>query len=166
MSRKPPIFRIKYLSRPVPDRKSNEVLAVGFANDAEAYIGAAQQLEDFKYFGPRYFLFCHALELLLKAQILASGGDQQELFKIRHDLEEAYDRAVELGYTPADERVKQTVIWLSPLHKDHIFRYKETGYLVVPEPGDLAATFRSMHQEIEATVRTAYFKAEASRPKT
>jgi hypothetical protein len=56
VSKKPPIFRIKTLSRPVPDRKTNELLAIGFANDAEAYIGAAQQLEDFRSFGPRYFL--------------------------------------------------------------------------------------------------------------
>ena len=87
--------------------------ALGFASDAEAYIGAARQLQDFKSFGPRYFLFCHALELLLKAQILATGGDQAELLKIRHDLEKAFNRAVELGYAPIDDRVKHIVIWLS-----------------------------------------------------
>jgi hypothetical protein len=97
MSKKPPIFRIKTVSRPVPERKTNELLAVGFANDAKAYIGAAHQLEDFSSFGPRYFLFCHALELLLKAQILATGADQEELFEIRHDLEKAYDRAIRAG---------------------------------------------------------------------
>jgi hypothetical protein len=78
MSKKRLIVRIKTISRPVSDKKSNELLAIGFANDSEAYIGAAQQLENFRSFGPRYFLFCHALELLLKAQILASGGDQKE----------------------------------------------------------------------------------------
>jgi hypothetical protein len=162
VSKKRLIFRIKTLSRPVPDRKTNELLAVGFANDAEAYIGAAQQLEDFRSFGPRYFLFCHALELLLKAQILATGADQGELFEIRHDLEKAYDRAIELGYTPADDRVKQIVVWLAPYHKDHTFRYKETGYLIVPTAEDLVTIFKSMHMEIEATVRAAYLKIETS----
>jgi hypothetical protein len=116
MSKQPPIVRIRTLRRPVPERKSNELLAVGFATDAEAYIGAAQQLESFRSFGRRYFLFCHALELLLKAQILATGADQEELFEIRHDLEKAYGRAIELGYTPADDRVKQIVVWLAPYH--------------------------------------------------
>jgi hypothetical protein len=161
VSKKPPIFRIKTLSRPVPDRKTNELLAIGFANDAEAYIGAAQQLEDFRSFGPRYFLFCHALELLLKAQILATGADQEELIKIGHDLGKAYSRAIELGYRPADDRATQIVVWLAPYHKDHTFRYKETGYLVVPTGEDLVTIFRSMHLEIEATVRAAYLKAEA-----
>ena len=163
--KKPPIMRIKTVSSPDLYSKSNELLAGGFVNDAEAYIGAAMQLEDFESFGPRYFLFCHALELLLKAQILASGGDQGELFDIRHDLEKAYSRAVELGYTPADDRVKQIVVWLAPYHKHHTFRYKETGYLIVPKADDLLTIFQSMHLEIEATVRVAYFKAEASQPR-
>jgi hypothetical protein len=51
MSKKRLIVRIKTISRPVSDRNSNELLAIGFANDAEAYIGAAQQLEDFRSFG-------------------------------------------------------------------------------------------------------------------
>jgi hypothetical protein len=145
-----------------PDRKSNELLAVGFASDAEAYIAAARQLEDFKSFGPRYFLFCHAIELLLKAQLLATGGDQEELFEIRHDLEKAYDRAVELGYSMADDRVKEIVIWLAPFHKYHTFRYRETGRVTVPTAEDLIEIVQSMHREIEATVRAAYLKAEAS----
>ena len=33
------------------ETKSNELLALGFASDAEAYIGAARQLQDFKSFG-------------------------------------------------------------------------------------------------------------------
>jgi hypothetical protein len=89
----------------------------------------------------------------MKAQILATGADQEELFEIRHDLEKAYGRAIELGYTPADDRVKQIVVWLAPYHKDHTFRYKETGYLLVPTAEDLVTIFRSMHLEIKATVR-------------
>jgi hypothetical protein len=162
MSKTPPIVRIQTPSRPVPDRRANELLAVGFANDAEAYIGAARQLEDFSSFGPRYFLFCHALELLLKAQILATGADKDELFEIRHDLEKAYSRAIELGYSPVDDRVRQIVIWLAPYHKDNTFRYKETGYLIVPRAEDLLTIFKSMHLEIETTVRRAYLKAGAS----
>ena len=89
MSKRPPIVRIKTLRRPVPERKSNELLAVGFATDAEAYIGARNSVRIFRSFGPRYLLLCYALELLLKAQILATGADQEELFEIRHDLEKA-----------------------------------------------------------------------------
>jgi hypothetical protein len=158
--KKPPIVRIKRISSPDDYTKSNELLAVGFANDAEAYIGAAQQLTDFKSFGPRYFLFCHALELLLKAQILASGGEQEELFDIRHDLEKAYARAIELGYTSANDRVKHIVVWMAPYHKQHTFRYKESGYLIVPKAEELVAILQSMHLEIEATVRAAYIMSE------
>jgi hypothetical protein len=112
-------------------------------------------------FWQRYFLFCHALELLLKAQVLATGGDQEELFAIRHDLEKAYGRAVELGYSPGDDRAKQLVIWLAPYHKDHTFRYKETGYLIVPTADNLIATLNSMYREIEQTVRAAYLTQQS-----
>jgi hypothetical protein len=139
----------------------NEPLAVGFANDAKAYIDAADQLEDFKVIGPRYFLFCHGLELLLKAQILATGGDRAELFAIRHDLEQAYDRAVQLGYQPADDRVKEIIVWLAPYHKHHTFRYKEPGYRTLPTGEDLTTILRSIHLDIEATARAAYIKIEA-----
>ena len=78
--------------------KSNELLAVGYIRDAEGYADAAEQLVEFRNISPRYFLFCHAIELALKAYILATGGDQKELrVTIKHDLQKAYDRATALG---------------------------------------------------------------------
>jgi hypothetical protein len=75
---------------------------------------------------------------------------------------EPLGRRTDRGYRPADDRATQIVVWLAPYHKDHTFRYKETGYLTVPTAEDLVTIFRSMHLEIEATVRAAYLKAEAS----
>jgi hypothetical protein len=48
-----------------------------------------------QHFNPRYFPYCHAIELALKAYILASGGEDREVRKIKHDLGKAYRRASE-----------------------------------------------------------------------
>ena len=49
---------------------------------------------------------------------------------------------------------------MAPYHKQHTFRYKETGYLIVPEAEELVAILQTMHLEIEATVRDAYITSE------
>jgi hypothetical protein len=136
--------------------KSSELLAVGFIDDARAYVNAAEQLVDFDNVGPRYFLFCHALELALKAYILASGGNQKELQAIRHDLMKGYDRALALGYKPADTRTAEIVAWLNPYHRDHMFRYKTTGLRILPTGEDLTAVCKSMLNEIRPITRAAY----------
>ena len=71
VSKRPPIVRIKTLRRPVPERKSNELLAVGFATDAEAYIGAAQQRENFQEFWPAIFA------ALLRSRITSESSDSR-----------------------------------------------------------------------------------------
>ena len=135
---------------------SSELLAVGYIDDADRYADAAKQLTDFKHFNPRYFLYCHAIELALKAYILASGGDDREVRKIKHDLGKAYRRASELGYTPALDGTAEIVDWLHPYHQDYAFRYKQTGIRAVPRPEDIDEVINSMLLEIEKTARAAF----------
>ena len=59
--------------------------ALGFVSDAEAYIGAARQLQDFKGFGPRYFLFCHALDGTHIVYVLGKHGFFQRRPDFRND---------------------------------------------------------------------------------
>ena len=152
-------MKAKVLTPPRP-MKPNELLAVGYIRDAEGYADAAEQLVKFRNNKPRYFLFCHAIELALKAYILATDGDQKELrVTIKHDLQKAYDRATELGYRPTDPRVPEIVEWLDPFHKDYTFRYTEkTGLQILPNPEELADAFKSMLKQIEPVTRAALKK--------
>jgi hypothetical protein len=68
-------IKVRVTTKPRP--ASSELLAVGHIDDADRYADAAKQLTDFKHFNPRYFLYCHAIELALKAYILASGGEDR-----------------------------------------------------------------------------------------
>src|SRR6476620_10380125 len=94
-------------------------LARGFLTDAEAYLLAAQKLEQ-SLEGPpssaEYYLACHSIELMLKAFILINGGTEDEVRKIRHDLLKAWERATELGLCPKDKRIGEVVTMLAPYH--------------------------------------------------
>jgi hypothetical protein len=153
-------MKAKVLTPPRP-MKSNELMAVGYIRDAGGYADAAEQLVNFRNHNPRYFLFCHAIELALKSYILAAGGDQKELKTIRHDLQKAYDRARALGYKPTDPSVPDIVETLDPYHKDYTFRYKDkTGLQILPNADELADAVKSMLNQIEPITRAAYLKTQ------
>ena len=74
-------------------------MAYHFVSDAEEYLKVARVIgQPFEISSPRYFLFCHAIELCLKAYILASGGDQSELKgSLSHRLKQTFERAGDPG---------------------------------------------------------------------
>lgn len=97
-------------------------LARGFLTDAEAYLRAAQKLDQ-SHEGlasaPQYYLACHSIELILKSFILTKGGTEREVVKMRHDLQKAWDRATELGLHPKDKRTGEVIGMLAPLDPRH-----------------------------------------------
>jgi hypothetical protein len=110
-------------------------LARGFLTDAEAYLRAAQKLDQ-SHEGlasaPQYYLACHSIELILKSFILTKGGTEREVVKIRHDLQKAWDRATELGLRPKDKRTGEVIGLLAPYHLDHGLRYRKTRFVTLP----------------------------------
>jgi hypothetical protein len=65
------------------------ILANQFWIDAKAYVQAAEVLISSSTPNinqPLYFLLSHALELTLKAYLLARGADEADLIKIGHNL--------------------------------------------------------------------------------
>lgn len=144
---------------------TNEEMAVRYTGDAKSFAQAAAALRDVDHFAPRYFLICHAFELILKAAILATGGSQEELWKeLGHDLDACWKRAADLGYTASHPDAHGVVYWLSDFHKDHAFRYRKTGYITVPRAEDVIDIFESVHAEIAKVTRAAYLtKAADSR---
>ncbi len=145
-------------TKPAETPPSNEHMAVRFAHDAETFTNAAKSLSDFRTFGPRYYLFCHAIELTLKSYILASGGDQSELRKLGHNLVKVFKRAKKLGFTPAEKDLKLFVDWLNPYHRDHEFRYPKLGFKRVPVAEDLIPVIEGTHKQITAIARNAFLK--------
>src|SRR5262245_16836934 len=119
--------------------KSPQLLAIGFVQDARAYVESARMLYGVhggapRFSGPTYFLLGQAMELVLKAHLSASGVSTRTLRHcIRHDIALAFRYARRcFSFTPADARFAELVGWLAPYHRDHSFRYRKAGYRQLP----------------------------------
>jgi hypothetical protein len=100
------------------------VVSLRFLNEGKAYIVAAETLiRESQVELPTYFLLSHALELTLKAYLVARGVEEKELRCIRHDLQRAYRRAVALGLRTDNQHVPALVQAISEFHEKHVFRY-------------------------------------------
>jgi hypothetical protein len=88
------LIQLEPSERRMNKRTSTEI-ARSFLTDSEAFLIAAQVLDrsgEVAASGPKYYLACHSIELILKAFILTNGGAESELFEIRHDLSKACAR--------------------------------------------------------------------------
>jgi hypothetical protein len=70
---------------------------------------------------PTYFLLSHALELSLKAYLAARGVEINDLINFGHNLQVAYDRALELGFRSDDQRVLKLVRIFTDFHRAMVF---------------------------------------------
>jgi hypothetical protein len=134
-------------------------MAVGFLTDAEAYTKAAVELNGLDKWGmtsPTYFLLCHAMELLFKAYILASGGDAKELRDpdVRHNLAELCKQAQTLSLK-TDKEIEVVVAMLAPYHRNHSFRYRDPGYKTFPGTEVVIDVLHALTPPISIRVRRA-----------
>lgn len=77
-----------------------------------------------------YFLLFHALELQLKAFLMAKGLDAEELrTKYGHNLDKLFAKSEELGIAKVLGDVAtayaDAVAWTHPLHQSNVFKYYE-----------------------------------------
>jgi hypothetical protein len=139
----------------VTKRTLPQVLAVGFIQDARSYVECVPVLNKHlhgrgKLFDPKqhqlraphrvpmYFLLGHSIELALKAHLSASGVPASTLRgrKIGHNLDVAFQMARDdYGFVPADDRFPKLLDWLTPRHRDLLFRYREGGKKLEPPYG-------------------------------
>jgi hypothetical protein len=131
-------------------------MAIGYLTDAKAYTTAAVELNGLDKSGmtsPTYFLLCHALELLFKSYILASGGEAKELQKqaVRHNLAELCKRAQQLSLK-TDEKTEAVVGMLAPYHGNHSFRYRDPGYKTFPDTEAVIDVLQSLIPPISERV--------------
>jgi hypothetical protein len=128
-------------------------LAHNYLGDAEAYLAAARRLDEHAgQFSPKYFLLCHAIELALKAYILARGGTEKETKKIRHDLIAAWFRAVDLGIQPTNAELHGIVLRVAPPHADYSFRYGKRWTHILPRAEVFDAAVSDLIKDVSSTV--------------
>ena len=97
-----------------------QLVALGQKAEAKAFLAAAASIDDMSdgIPCPKHILLCHAVELILKADLMSQGENQER----SRDLAQLLGRAKELGYSPSDRRTDQVVERLRPLQKDFTHR--------------------------------------------
>ncbi|WP_027154907.1 hypothetical protein [Mesorhizobium sp. WSM2561] len=107
----------------------------------------------------RYFLFFHALELLLKAFLASKGVSKRDLrLKYGHSIEDIYDAAVALGMHPLSN-VKVIAKNLDVLNSQQDFRYPSGYNLHVQSPAFCRESYEALRMAIEPRISTEVQKA-------
>ena len=117
---------------------------------AMKYIEPAMVAGDKRVALPYSFLAAFSIELVLKAAILSQTGDEDELRDLGHDIEKAFDRAVQLGYRIPDPMIGLMVHKLGTYHRELTFRYlPDIEVVELLEPDFLMSTLSRFIDEIE-----------------
>jgi hypothetical protein len=135
--------------------------------DAKAYLAAAILLAphegaNLAIYSPILFLLSHAIELALKAFILAAGGTRRQLRlqQVRHNLLRLSKKASELGcdLVRDDVEIAEIIGILHPFHAEHRFRYRQSGYAKYPAASEVISAVKKLVAAIEPTVWKSVFK--------
>ncbi|WP_143131985.1 hypothetical protein [Methylobacterium sp. 174MFSha1.1] len=104
-----------------------------------------------------YFLFAHALELILKSYLVACGVTKKELRekKLGHNIENIYKKCAENNIGHID-RLQQLVERFHDMTCGDELRYPRHLIIKLPLPSECANITRNAISKIEPTVSYAY----------
>jgi len=92
---------------------------------------------------PAYYLYCHAIELALKAYLRGSGARLEELKQIGHDLSMAYKKALAAGIKNECKitlDMERSINLVNQVYREKEFEYIKTGARTIPTIAILRAT--------------------------
>jgi hypothetical protein len=136
---------------------SDKDMAVIFKKDAGDYMIAAENLRTGEnsiwLVGPTNFMRSHAIELLLKAVLLANGRTVEYCRKkLGHQLVEAMKEAETVGLVLTDQ-TKAVIRTLSPLHEDYTFRYRPNKPYAFPNQAVATEAVAELFDRVHAIVQ-------------
>jgi hypothetical protein len=111
-------------SQPAAFALPPRALTHGFHQLAHEYLRAYYDLPERQNISwPKYFVFCHSIECVLKAFLAAQGMAQTELInKFGHDLEKLLDAVTKKGLA-LDPSVRSEIAQLTAAHKGYWARF-------------------------------------------
>jgi hypothetical protein len=134
---------------------SDQDMAMIFKVDAETYIEAVRRLapsDSIDLVAPIYFMRSHAIELLLKAFLLAAEWKLARCkSELGHDLGKAMDEAAKAGLVLSEE-TKSVIRTLSPLHADYTFRYRPMKSYSFPNMSVATAALDELFEKVNIFV--------------
>jgi hypothetical protein len=124
-----------------------------FLKDAVQFQKAGTSLDSLSGpFGPKNYLLCHAVELAMKAYLLATGSTLDDVEEIGHDLKELNRRC---GLTLSHPRADQNLSLIAPVHREHSLRYTRPGGITMPNDIEFNEFSLSVIEDIRPSVRAA-----------
>ncbi|MBR0900770.1 hypothetical protein JQ616_37945 [Bradyrhizobium tropiciagri] len=135
---------------------SDKEMAVIFKKDAGDYMIAAENLRTDEHsiylVAPTYFLRGHAIELLLKACLLANGWTLDACRKkLGHKLLVGLTEAENVGLVLSDQ-TKSVIATLSPRHEDYTFRYRPDKPYAFPNQKAATDAIAELFDKVHAIV--------------
>lgn len=124
------------------DRYSNHI---GILNRSKSFLECADIIKDniepdpthTIYPFPMYYLYAHALELAIKSYIDFVFQSEDKLKKIGHDIERAWNTAIENdieNFFLVNEEFKAVINILNPIYKTKSLEYHKSGLWQQPDP--------------------------------
>jgi hypothetical protein len=144
---------------------SDKDMAMIFKKDAGDYMIAAENLKPDEHsiwlVGPTYFLRSHAIELLLKAVLLANGWTADECKnKLGHRLSDAFAEAEKFGLVVSDH-TRSVIAARSPLHEDYTFRYRPMRPYAFPNQEVATDAIQDLFDKVHTIVTDKCMKVPA-----
>lgn len=135
---------------------------IGVFLSAESFFQCARKLHEayeseelpLRFTAPIYYLYCHALELVLKSFLRAKGlsGNELRSKKFGHQLEKLWQECLSQGLKPAMTRsdiISDAIQILDPFATAYEFRYIEVGFRCLPT----LDTVQSVAHDLFAIIR-------------
>ena len=96
---------------------------------------------------PAYFLYCHAIELALKAYLRGAGSSITEIKRIGHNLSKAHKIALSIGLNDVCELTQEqaeAIELANPIYSKKEFEYITVGFKTLPNIKILQSTAGSL----------------------
>lgn len=150
--------------------RPKEQIAIGIAQDAEAYRQAAVKVEpgadlfeiDLQMAIPAWHLLSHAAELAFKAHLIShgvAGGSKEGELKhpaLRHCLLPLLELAIKHNFRPPSDAFGNIIEQLDPYHRTHFFRYRQVGRFSLPVPQAISEVLKPGIASILAEVESRW----------
>ena len=120
--------------------EDKSIIHIGFWRHAREFYYAANKLccDEDEFIDATYYLYCHAIELVLKSLLIFHGFDEKGLRKIGHNLKSAWEKAREVqNEIPIKlkdhEKTTNAVEMINPYYEGKEFEYFQGGSKRFPE---------------------------------
>lgn len=142
-------------------------LPIGLNNYAKEFLDTAIYLAKnpkYSFKSPTYYLASHAIELSLKAYLMANDISLQQLkSEYGHDLAKLYEKSKEFGFNRQMEQLgsdpesfAHVIDLINPYYCSKEFEYIKTGFQTLP-------TIEILIKSAKALIKTVHSLCEADR---